>query len=89
VTDPFSGLREKLEQNGSWPQLYLFKFIIPNDNTLLARVEGIFGAEAHVTITQSRTGKYLTISAREMMLSPSEVIDRYKRAGEIEGVIAL
>ena len=69
--------------------VYLFKFIIPNDNQKLAQTQQLFGAEAQVTINKSRTGKYLSISAKEMMITPEEVIDRYMRATKIEGLISL
>ncbi len=85
----FDGLQEKLKEQKGWPMVYLFKFIIPNDNQKLALAEGIFGPEAQVQINKSRTGKYLSISAKEMMISPDEVIRRYERAAEIEGLIAL
>jgi hypothetical protein len=85
----FDGLRAKLEQQKGWPMVYLFKFIIPNDNQKLALAQELFGPEAQVQINKSRTGKYLSISAKEMMLSPDEVVKRYERASSIEGVIAL
>jgi hypothetical protein len=87
--NPFDGLLEKLKQQENWPMVYLFKFIIPNDNHKLALAQQLFGPEARVTINKSRTGKYLSISANEMMLSPEEVIDRYNRASNIEGLISL
>lgn len=85
----FDGLLEKLQQQDGWPMVYLFKFIIPNDNQKLALTERLFGAEAQVSINKSRTGKYLSVSAKEMMLNPKEVIERYQKASEIEGLIAL
>ena len=83
------GLEAKLGIEKDWPKVYLFKFIIPNDNQLLAQVESLFGPEAQVTLNQSRTGKYISVSAREMMISAKEVIERYENASKIEGVIAL
>lgn len=85
----FDGLLQKLKEDGPWPKLYLFKFIIPNDNQKLALTEGLFGAEAQVTINKSRTAKYLSVSAKEVMMSPEEVVARYTKATEIEGLIAL
>jgi len=89
MSDPFEGLRSKLQSLTDWPEVYLFKFIIPNDNQKLAMVESLFGPEAQVTIHQSRKGNYLSVSAKEMMMSAEEVIQRYERAAEIEGVISL
>jgi uncharacterized protein len=87
--NPFDGLLEKLKQQENWPMVYLFKFIIPNDNHKLALTQQLFGPEVRVTINKSRTGKYLSVSAKEMMISPEEVIDRYNRATLIEGLISL
>ncbi|MEQ9186863.1 MAG: DUF493 domain-containing protein [Cryomorphaceae bacterium] len=85
----FDGLLDKLKQDGPWPKLYMFKFIIPNDNQKLALTERLFGPEAQVSINKSRTGKYLSVSAKEIMLSPEEVVKRYQAAVEIEGLISL
>ena len=89
MSDTFDGLKEKLDLNKEWPRIYLFKFIIPNDNQKLAQAETLFGSEAIVTRNQSRTGKYVSISAKEMMISSDEVIARYHKAQEIEGIISL
>jgi hypothetical protein len=85
----YGNLKQKLEEYGSWPQPYLFKFIIPADNQKLAQVEALFGSEAQVTTRQSKTNKYISVSAKEMMLSPDEVIKVYKKAGDIKGIMSL
>ncbi len=87
--DIYANLREKLEEQGGWPQPYLFKFIIPSDNQKLALVEAIFGNEAQITTRQSKSNKFISISAKEVMMSPEEVIATYKRAEGIEGIISL
>lgn len=89
MSNPFDGLREKLSQDKNWPKVYLFKFIIPNDNKKLALAEALFGSEAQVTLNKSRTGKYISVSAKELMISPDEVIQRYEKANQIEGLISL
>lgn len=85
----FEGLREKLKSDKGWPQVYMFKFIIPNNNQILAQTEALFGNEAQVTLKQSRTNKYVSVTAKEMMLGPDEVVRRYEKAAEIKGLIAL
>jgi len=87
--DIYTNLRARLEEYKTWPQPYLFKFIIPADNHKLALVEALFGEEAQVTTRQSKTNKFISISATEVMFSPEEVINLYKKAGEIEGIISL
>jgi len=85
----FEALRAKLIETGEWPRVYFFKFIIPANNKKLALVEALFGPEAKVSIKQSNKGNYLSVSAKELMLSPNRVIERYEKASKIKGLIAL
>ncbi len=86
--DIYANLREKLEEQGGWPQPYMFKFIIPSDNQKLAQVEAIFGENAQVTTRQSKSNKFISITGKEVMMNPEEVIDTYKRAEGIEGLMS-
>lgn len=85
----YSELKKKLNESGSWPRVYFFKFIVPSDNQKLAQVEALFGAEANVLLKQSSKGNYVSVSAKELMLNAEGVIERYKRASKIEGLMAL
>tara|TARA_B110000046_G_C12977457_1_gene391794 strand:- start:1132 stop:1413 length:282 start_codon:yes stop_codon:yes gene_type:complete len=89
TSSQFDGLKQKLEKQNNWPQMYLFKFIIPNDNHKLAQVEALFGPEAQVSRNQSRTGKFISVTAKELMISVDEVISRYEKSTLIEGLISL
>lgn len=80
---------KSLNEQSEWPMVYLFKFIIPNDNQKLAQAQALFGEAAQVSLNQSRTGKYISVSARELMLNPDKVIERYREAAKIEGIISL
>jgi hypothetical protein len=85
----YSALREKLEAAGDWPRVYFFKFIVPSDNHKLAQVEALFGEEAQVSLKQSSKGKFVSVSAKELMLNVDRVISRYEEAAKIEGLMAL
>jgi putative lipoic acid-binding regulatory protein len=86
----WQNLREKLDTTGTWPQLYMFKFIVPADNQKIAQVENLFNCkEAQINMRHSRTGKYVSISAKEIMTNADAIIERYKKASEIEGLMAL
>ncbi|WP_124396872.1 DUF493 family protein [Thermaurantimonas aggregans] len=85
----FDKLFEVLSKE-SWPQVYYFKFIVRADNHLIARVQSLFNSnEANISMRRSAKGNYVTISAKEMMLTAESVVERYKKASEIEGIIAL
>lgn len=85
----YTSLREKLETNPEWPRVYFFKFIVPSDNKKLAKVEALFGAEAQVSLKQSSKGNFVSVSAKELMLSAHGIVERYEKAAEIEGLMAL
>ena len=87
--DFYANLKSKLEDQFTWPQPYLFKFIIPSDNEKLALVQALFGAEAQVSTRQSKSNKFTSISAKEVMISPDEVIKVYRAAEKIEGIMSL
>ena len=85
----FDSLRQKLEESGEFPRVFLFKFIVPSDNRSIALAEALFDDQAQVSLRSSRNGKYTSISAKELMLSAEAIIDRYRSALQIDGLIAL
>lgn len=85
----YISLKQKLEGQHNFPAPYLFKFIIPADNHRLALVEALFGAEAQVTTRQSKTNKFISISAKEVMIDAESIIAVYKKAEKIEGIVSL
>ena len=87
--DFFIGLQQTLYDQCTWPHVYRFKFIIPADNHKLALVEALFGSEAELTTRQSSTNKFISITAKEMMMSSDEIIAIYRNATKIEGIMSL
>jgi putative lipoic acid-binding regulatory protein len=85
----YDDLRAKLNAGNSWPQIYMFKFIVPSDNQKIALVESLFGDDADIKLLPSSKGKYTSLTARVVMLDADTIIDVYKRAAEIEGIISL
>ena len=86
--DPYEKLRVQLEQM-NWPDVYFFKFIVPNESELVARVSALFDDGTDLRLQQSKNGKYVSVGAKEMMMSAESVIERYKEASNINGLIAL
>ena len=84
----FDKLRKQLELQ-EWPNVFLFKFIVPNDSEKMAKVTALFDEGTDLRFQQSKTGKYVSVSAKEMMLDIDSIIDKYQMAAAIDGVIAL
>ena len=66
-----------------------FKFIVPNDKEKLELVKKLFLHEDQITYRTSKDIRFIAISCKQEMKNPDEVLEIYKKAGEIEGVISL
>jgi hypothetical protein len=89
-TDKYEKLLNQLKEGFDWPTVYMFKFIVPSDNERVALVESLFNSkEAEINLRQSKKGNFVSVTATELMLSPEKVIERYREAEKIQGLIAL
>ena len=84
----FESLRCQLEQT-DFPQVYFFKFIVPNQNDNVAKVSALFPSETQVQMKPSSSGKFISIGVKQVMLSTDSIINIYLKASEIEGIISL
>jgi hypothetical protein len=84
----YESLKSQLETL-DFPQVYFFKFIVPNKNDNVAKVSALYDTTAQLQLKQSSSGKFVSVSNKQVMLSAEDIIDIYKKASEIEGLIAL
>lgn len=84
----FDKLRAQLEQH-EWPNVYMFKFIVPNDPEHIAKVYALFGNEAEIASQPSRNGNFVSVSIKEMMMDVDSIIAIYNKSTEIKGLISL
>lgn len=82
-TDSF---KEKLENNYSFPTLYTFKFIVKPEQ--VKEIEQLF-PKHEVSLKPSSGGKYVSTTVKIMAASSEEIIEKYKEAAKIEGIISL
>jgi hypothetical protein len=85
----YQKLEKQLEEHHKFPSIYLFKFIIPNNNRSLALAEELFTAKAVVTFRESKTGKYVSVTGKDKLPSAEAVIATYRLAEKIEGLMSL
>jgi len=79
-------LREKLDKHYAWPALYIFKFIVPKGKEVA--VKELFPTH-EVSEKESKKGNYTSLTVQMMVPSSDAVIEVYKKAAAIEGLIAL
>lgn len=84
--DWWARFRELLDDQNDWPETYTFKFIVPSHG--LDEMKAVFGGHP-LRVRASSKGNYVSVTARMMMESSDAVIDVYKAAAEVEGVISL
>jgi putative lipoic acid-binding regulatory protein len=86
----YKKLKLQLADTSSWPSDYLYKFIIPTDETKIKQIQDIFdNTGAVIEKKQSKKGAYTSISVTVNLANPDAVIEKYKAVGEVEGVISL
>ena len=81
-------LREQLMKL-SWPQKYMFKFVLPNDSSKVDAVVEVLPKDGLTTFKNSSGGKYVSVSCVATMASADDVLDVTERAAAIDGVISL
>ncbi len=79
-------LAKLLDEESSWPLDYLFKFIVPSAQVDL--VTALF-PPGIVSIRQSRTGKYQSVSATLSLPDSGSIVEVYRQAALIPGLMAL
>ena len=86
----FERLKQELINSTIWPAEYLFKFIVPTQEDKVLEIENAFNQMgAVIDTTQSKTGKYTSVSINVRMSSAQSVIDKYIQLSTIEGIISL
>ena len=86
----YARLKQELIDSTVWPAEYLFKFIVPTEPQKILQVEDAFNSMgAVIETTQSKTGKYTSVSINVRMVNAQSVIDKYIELSVIEGIISL
>ena len=83
-------LKDELANTSLWPSIYLYKFIVPTDKEKIFEVQNAFNnMGAVIKTSQSKTGKFTSISVNVQMKSPDHVIEKYQEVSNVEGIISL
>mgnify|MGYP000013862349 FL=1 len=87
----YKKLCNQLESTNTWPNFYLFKFIIKSKSNNLELIKTIFqNLDLEINIKSSKNSKYSSISIKAYMKSPDAIIKKYKEIGlKIPDVISL
>ncbi len=81
--------KQKLLETMTFPSVYMFKFIVASEHRNIALVESLFEAESDIHTKESGNGKYISITVKQVVISVDEIVDIYKKASVIKGIMFL
>lgn len=87
--DKYNRIKQQLIESTKWPSLYMFKFIVPNNEDKLNAVKNLFPKETEFSYKTSRDIRFIGVTVKIMMNSADEVIEIYSRAQGIRGIMSL
>jgi len=86
----YSRFQDQLKDSQEWPGPFMFKFIIRGDDQKVKKLREIFeGTDAKFKLKKSSKNTFVSVSFLATMENPISVIDVYKKASTIEGIITL
>jgi putative lipoic acid-binding regulatory protein len=81
--------KEKIIETTTFPSVYMFKFIVPSENRSIALVENLFDTGTDIHTKESGNGKYTSITGMQVVVNVDEIMEVYKKASEIKGILFL
>jgi len=88
MEETLNRLRVQLELM-DWPNVYFYKFIVPNENQLVESVKSLFDDTAEITLNPSKNGRFMSVSIKEVAIDVDSILEKYKLAASIKGIISL
>ncbi|SMO37795.1 hypothetical protein SAMN06265379_101364 [Saccharicrinis carchari] len=82
-------LLEKLEQNKTWPLLYMFKFITPNEDGKVKKVVSYLPDHGEISYKHTKNLKFVSVTCKAKMPSAQSIVDVTIAINKIDGIIAL
>ena len=86
----YTRLEEQLNESSNWPTIYKFKFILKSNSKNINKLKNFFNdLNPKIESKLSSSNNFTSITVTAKMKSASLIIEKYKLASEIEGIISL
>ncbi|TRX66324.1 DUF493 family protein [Carboxylicivirga sp. M1479] len=85
----YEKLKELLAQNKKWPMLYMFKFIVPNEEGKVKEVVELLPKHGTVSYNHTKNLKYVSVTCKVSMKSANAIVETTSKIAAIEGVMSL
>lgn len=90
IDDFYLKFKKKLEDTHSFPTDYIFKYIVPSEQSAIAGVYSIFeNSNGSISTRDSKNGKYTSITIKVPVNDADDVIIYYRQAAAINGIMML
>lgn len=90
IDDFYLKFKEKLEETHSFPSVYIFKYIVPAEQSAIARLHSIFeNSGGSISTRDSKNGKYTCMTIKVPVNDADDVVIYYRQAAAIEGIMML
>lgn len=86
--DVYANFKEKLESVQTFPEIYVFKFILTGGVGKIKELREILPEDEFIE-TPSKTGKYIAVTVKKWMQDADAVVTIYKKVGNIKGIMML
>lgn len=88
--DFYRKFKERLEQTHSFPSDYIFKYIVPAEQSIIAKVHSIFSsANPAISTRDSKNGKYTSITIKVAVNDADDIVIYYRQTAVIDGIVML
>ena len=86
----YTRLEEQLNESSKWPSIYKFKFILKSNSKDINKLKNFFNdLNPKIESKLSSSNNFTSITVTAKMKSSKLIIEKYKLASEIEGIISL
>ena len=88
--DFYQKFKEELEKIHTFPTDYLFKFIVPAEQRIIAQLHAIFeSTNASISTRDSKNGKFTSATIKVPVSDSDDIVIYYKQASAIKGIVML
>lgn len=90
IDDFYLKFKKNLEETHSFPSVYIFKYIVPAEQSTIARLHSIFeNSGGSFSTRDSKNGKYTCMTIKVPVNDADDVVIYYRQASSIEGIMML
>lgn len=88
--DFYLKFKERLEETHTFPLDYMFKCIVPAEQSIIAKLHSIFSSANPIVSTRdSKNGKYTSVTIKVPVNDANDVVIYYRQAAAIDGIVLL